>query len=72
MKNYIIPSFIIVQADSLEDAMKVMPTCQLLKANSVLIVDKKLPTVYTEIDMSWEYPDSMTSIPEFRTYFRHA
>jgi hypothetical protein len=70
MKNFIIPCFIIVQqAETLEDAIKQTAKCQAIKNSSILLVDDELPVVATDVDMSKEYPHSMTKIPELRSYF---
>lgn len=70
MKNFIVPCFIVVQATSLEDAMKKTSSHQAMKNGSVLLVDKSLPTVSTNLDISKEYPKSMTDVPELQPYFR--
>ncbi len=69
MKNFITPCFIIVQAETLEEAVKQTAKHQAMKNGSVLLLDEELPTVATEVDMTKEYPHSMTKIPELRGYF---
>ena len=69
MKNFITPCFIVVQAETLEEAAKKTAKHQAMKNGSVLLLDEELPTVATDIDMSKEYPHSMTRIPELRPYF---
>lgn len=70
MKNFVVPCFVVVQADNLAEAVKMTERHRVMRNGSVLRIDESLPAVETAFDMSKQYPSSMTVIPELTPYFQ--